>query len=78
MTGTDDNPDANPLFHPRYPRSNNYDADWVFANQMGPNALWLMEALVEKLHIEPGMRVLDLGCGKAMTSIPSHKVSSMP
>jgi SAM-dependent methyltransferase len=36
---------------------------------MGPNALWLMEALVEALPIEPGTRVLDLGCGRAMTSI---------
>jgi SAM-dependent methyltransferase len=36
---------------------------------MGPNALWLMEALTEVLPIERGMRVLDLGCGTAMTSI---------
>ena len=28
-----------------------------------------MEALVEALPIEPGTRVLDLGCGRAMTSI---------
>lgn len=61
--------DRNPLFNPRYPRSNSYDPAWVFENQMGPNALWLMEALVESLSIEPGMRVLDLGCGRAMTSI---------
>ncbi len=62
-------PDDNPLHHPRYTRSNAYDAEWVFANQMGPNALWLMEALTEVVRIEPGMRVLDLGCGTAMTSI---------
>lgn len=59
----------NPLHHPRYTRSNTYDPEWVFANQMGPNALWLMEALTEALKIERGMRVLDLGCGTAMTSI---------
>ena len=59
----------NPLHHPRYTRSNGYDADWVFANQMGPNALWLMEALTEVVTLEPGTRVLDLGCGTAMTSI---------
>jgi cyclopropane fatty-acyl-phospholipid synthase-like methyltransferase len=70
MTGSH-MPDAgmNPLHNARYPRSNNYDPNWVFENQMGPNALWLMEALVEVLPIEPGMRVLDLGCGKAMTSV---------
>src|SRR5262249_52308208 len=58
-----------PLFHRRYTRSNAYDADWVFENQMGPHALWLLESLTEVLTIEPGMRVLDLGCGRAMTSI---------
>lgn len=57
------------LHHPRYPRSNGYDAEWVAANQMGPNALWLTEALTEVMTIEPGMNVLDLGCGKAMSSI---------
>ncbi len=36
---------------------------------MGPNALWLLEWLCERLPLTPGMRVLDLGCGKAMTSV---------
>ena len=36
---------------------------------MGPNALWLTESLTEVLPISPGMRVLDLGCGMAMSSI---------
>jgi SAM-dependent methyltransferase len=61
--------EGNPLFNPRYPRANTYDPQWVFDNQMGPNCLWLMESLTGALSIEPGMRVLDLGCGKAMTSI---------
>lgn len=60
---------GNPLGHPRYLRSNSYEPRWVFKNQMGPNALWLMESLAEVLSVEPGMRVLDLGCGRAMTSI---------
>lgn len=38
-------------------------------NQMGPNALWLLEWLCERLPLAPGMRVLDLGCGRAMTSV---------
>jgi SAM-dependent methyltransferase len=58
-----------PLFHPRYTRSNGYDPEWVLENQMGPHALWLLESLTEVLPIESGMRVLDLGCGRAMTSI---------
>ena len=57
------------LRNPRYPRAQGYDADWVVENQMGPNALWLLEALSQVMPIEPGMKVLDLGCGKAMTSI---------
>lgn len=57
------------LHHPRYVRSNGYDAGWVAEHQMGPNALWLTESLVEVLPIESGMKVLDLGCGMAMSSI---------
>jgi len=53
----------------RYPRSRAYELDWMMDNMMGPNALWLMESLTERLHLEPGMRVLDMGCGKALSSI---------
>ncbi|HUP74181.1 MAG TPA: hypothetical protein VM282_14160 [Acidimicrobiales bacterium] len=61
--------DGNPLHHDRYQRANTYDPQWVFDNQMGPNALWLLESLTEVLPIGAGARVLDLGCGRAMTSI---------
>jgi cyclopropane fatty-acyl-phospholipid synthase-like methyltransferase len=54
---------------PEFPRSAKYDPDWMLENQMGPNALWLMEWLCETLNMKPGMRVLDLGCGKAISSI---------
>ncbi|MCJ7589059.1 MAG: methyltransferase domain-containing protein [Candidatus Aminicenantes bacterium] len=57
------------LFKPEFPRSNAYDPGWVMENQMGPNALWLMEWLCRDMDLKPGMRVLDLGCGRAMTSI---------
>lgn len=57
------------LSRPEFLRSNRYDTDWMLGNQMGPNALWLLEWLCERLPITPGMRVLDLGCGKAMTSV---------
>jgi cyclopropane fatty-acyl-phospholipid synthase-like methyltransferase len=36
---------------------------------MGPNALWLTEALSEVLDLAPGQHVLDLGCGRAASSI---------
>lgn len=52
-----------------FPRSAAYDPDWVLENLMGPNPLWLAESLSEVLRLEPGMRVLDMGCGKAVTSI---------
>jgi SAM-dependent methyltransferase len=58
-----------PLWHERYVRSNGYPAQWVFENLMGPNPLWLMEALTAQVRLEPGMAVLDLGCGTALTSI---------
>ncbi len=57
------------LARPEFPRSSRYDAGWMLGNQMGPNALWLLEWLCERLEIPPGARVLDLGCGKAMTSV---------
>jgi SAM-dependent methyltransferase len=57
------------LDNPRFPRASRYPARWVAENQMGPNALWLTEWLCEGLALEPGMRVLDLGCGRALSSI---------
>ncbi len=51
------------------PRSAGYDPAWVHKNEMGPNALWLAEALSQVMELKPGMRVLDLGCGTAMSSI---------
>jgi len=57
------------LRRPEFPRSAAYDPQWVLDNQMGPNALWLVEWLCETLPLAPGMRVLDLGCGRALTSV---------
>ncbi|NLX04638.1 MAG: methyltransferase domain-containing protein [Phycisphaerae bacterium] len=53
----------------RFGRASAYDAEWVVANEMGPNALWLAEWLCEVMDLQPGMRVLDMGCGKALSSI---------
>lgn len=36
---------------------------------MGPNVLWLTDALTQTLDLQPGMRVLDMGCGTALSSI---------
>jgi cyclopropane fatty-acyl-phospholipid synthase-like methyltransferase len=53
----------------QFPLSAKYDIKWIIENEMGPNSLWLMEYLIEKISIKRGMRILDLGCGKAMSSI---------
>ena len=52
-----------------FPRSAQYDTDWVLENMMGPNALWLTESLADRMTLNPTMRVLDLGCGKGLSSI---------
>ena len=57
------------LAKPRFPRSSKYDGRWIVDNLMGPHVLWLAEHLCETLKLVPGMRVLDLGCGKAISSI---------
>lgn len=57
------------IWHDVYPRSNAYDPDWVIANEMGPNALWLTEWLCRAMDLQAGMRVLDMGCGRALSSV---------
>src|SRR5437870_12150452 len=58
------------LLTDRFPRSSQYHPEWVLANASGgANALWLVEWLCEALALRPGMRVLDLGCGRAMSSV---------
>jgi cyclopropane fatty-acyl-phospholipid synthase-like methyltransferase len=57
------------LAKPRFPRSSQYDPHWIVENLMGPHVLWLAEYLSEALPLKPGMRILDLGCGKALSSI---------
>jgi SAM-dependent methyltransferase len=53
----------------RFPRAAAYNPRWVLENQMGPNVLWLTEALTQMMDLQPGMRVLDMGCGKALSSV---------
>ena len=58
------------LISDRFPRASGYHPEWVLAGVSGgANALWLTEWLAEALDLRPGMRVLDLGCGRAMSSI---------
>jgi SAM-dependent methyltransferase len=58
------------LLSSRFPRASTYHPEWVLAGvSSGANALWLTEWLCEALELQPGMRVLDLGCGRALSSI---------
>jgi SAM-dependent methyltransferase len=58
------------LISDRFPRSSKYHPEWVIAGVSGgANALWLTEWLAAALDLRPGMRVLDLGCGRALSSI---------
>ncbi len=53
----------------RYPLAAKYDPEWMFENKMGGHCLWLAESLSRIMELKPGMRVLDMGCGTALTSI---------
>lgn len=57
------------LTRAEFPRSASYDPLWMLENLMGPNALWLAEALSQVMDLQAGSRVLDLGCGKAISSV---------
>src|SRR3981189_84357 len=58
------------LVSEQFPCASQYHPEWVLANASGgANSLWLTEWLAAVLDLRPGMRVLDLGCGRAASSI---------
>jgi ubiquinone/menaquinone biosynthesis C-methylase UbiE len=52
-----------------FPRSSIYDLNWIKENSLLHNTLYYTESLCNALKIKEGMNVLDLGCGKAISSI---------
>lgn len=52
-----------------FPLSAEYDRSWIKKNSMGENVLYNLESLCEIIEFKEGMRVLDLGCGKAASAI---------
>jgi SAM-dependent methyltransferase len=68
-----------PMTDPRFlsdqfPRSSRYHPDWIAAGVSGgANPLWLAEWLAAEMDLRPGMRLLDLGCGRALSSIFLHR-----
>ncbi len=62
------------LISKRFPRASAYHPEWVLAGISGAaNPLWMAEWLSESLGLRPGMRVLDLGCGRALSSVFLHR-----
>ena len=57
------------LLDEKYPLAAKYDPAWMFENKMGCPCLWLCESLSRIMDLRPGMKILDLGCGTALTSI---------
>ena len=54
----------------RFPRASRYHPEWIVASVGGgANSLWITEWLTEALDLQPGMRVLDLGCGRGASSV---------
>jgi cyclopropane fatty-acyl-phospholipid synthase-like methyltransferase len=46
-----------------------FDDGFMSENMMGPNSMRIIEEMVKHLDINEGMRIMDLGCGKGLTSI---------
>jgi cyclopropane fatty-acyl-phospholipid synthase-like methyltransferase len=62
------------LLSEHFLRSSQYHPEWVIANASGgANSLWLTEWLTTAMTLQPRMRVLDLGCGRASFSIFLHR-----
>jgi SAM-dependent methyltransferase len=54
----------------QFPRASRYHPEWITAGVSGGAcSLWLTEWLVSAADLRAGMRVLDLGCGRASSSI---------
>lgn len=62
------------IFH----KSTTYDEQPVKENLMGPNSLKMLEELTRGMGLHPGMKVLDLGCGKGLTPYFLQKSLAYP
>lgn len=58
------------LTAPRFPRASAYNPEWIRAGVSGgANTLCLTEWLAGAMDLRPGLRLLDLGCGRALSSV---------
>ena len=59
----------NLLIDEKYPLAAKYNPKWMIDNAMGSPCLLLAESLSKAMELKPGMRILDMGCGTALSSI---------
>jgi cyclopropane fatty-acyl-phospholipid synthase-like methyltransferase len=53
----------------KYPKTSRYDTTFVAKHLMGTNCVIMLEEFTNSLPLKEGMRVLDLGCGRDLSSI---------
>jgi SAM-dependent methyltransferase len=66
---TDESVEKKSRIQDQLPRSTKYDRRWALSNSLGENVLYNAESLCKGLGLRRGMKVLDLGCGRAISSI---------
>jgi cyclopropane fatty-acyl-phospholipid synthase-like methyltransferase len=50
-------------------KADKYNKNFLEQNMMGPNSMVILEELLGNIELKRDTRVLDLGCGKALSSI---------
>ena len=52
-----------------YPELDDYSRDEIYHDFFGGGGMYLMVQMLRSLNLQPGQKILDLGCGKGETSV---------